>query len=496
MLVRIPGPTLPEQTARWLEGGLAGVILFAGNITSPAGVRRLCRAIRDCKPDALVAVDEEGGEVTRLEATTGSSWPGARVYGVLDDVDLTAGAAASIARAVAGAGANFNLAPVADVVTCAANPVIGNRSFGQTPDLVGRHVAAFVRGTRQAGVAACAKHFPGHGATSVDSHLDLPTVGLDRPTLMRDHLPPFAAAVAAGAEALMTGHVRYPALDDRPATMSPAILRGLARSELGFDGVIVTDALSMGAIAGHVGIVAGAVASLAAGADLLCVDGDLDSQVRVRAGLEAAVAAGDVASHRVEEAAARVAHLAAGLVARAGAHQGAQPAAGGAGQPVPPPGGEGLEAARRALRMEPLPAPLPAAPYVIEFSAARSGTGAVRARLLDALRRIEPATTGDVVPVDAAPSPAAVLAAAGDRPLVIAGRDAFRHPAQAELIRTALSARPDSVVVGLGSATDAQLAPGRFVPARGAAPPNVRAVAEVLGDALCDPKEHQEHAVN
>ncbi|HLH46296.1 MAG TPA: glycoside hydrolase family 3 N-terminal domain-containing protein [Acidimicrobiales bacterium] len=494
MLVRIPGPTLTEQTARWLEEGLAGVILFAGNITSPAGVHRLCRAIRDCKPDALIAVDEEGGEVTRLEATTGSSWPGARVYGVLDDVDLTAGAAVSIARAVADAGANLNLAPVADVVTCAANPVIGNRSFGETPDLVGRHVAAFVRGTRQAGVAACAKHFPGHGATSVDSHLDLPTVGLDRQTLLRDHLPPFADAVAAGVEALMTGHVRYPALDDRPATMSPAILRGLARAELGFDGVIVTDALSMGAIADHVGMVAGAVASLAAGADLLCVDGDLDSQAQVRAGLEAAVAAGDVAPHRLEEAAARVAHLAAGLAVRAGAHPcaSAHPGAGDAGQPVPPPGGEGLEAARRALRMEPLPAPLGAAPYVVEFSAARSGAGPVRARLLDALRRIEPAATGEMMPVDAAPSPAAVLAAAGDRPLVIACRDAFRHPAQAELVRTALSARPDSVVVGLGSATDAQLAPGRFVPARGAAPPNVRAVAE----ALCNLKEHQEHAVN
>ena len=476
------------MTARRLEDGLAGVILFARNIASTQDLARLCAAIREIKPDALIALDEEGGEVTRLEAATGSSWPGARVLGVVDDPGLTERAGRQIARALAQVGANVNLAPVADVATCARNPVIGNRSFGEDSALVARHVAAFVRGTQGEGVAACAKHFPGHGATTVDSHLDLPVVDLDLATLLADHVAPFAAAVRAGAAMLMTAHVLYPCLDDRPATASRAALHDLARRELGFDGVIATDALTMGAIARHLGVAAGAIAALGAGADLLCLDGDCRQQDEVIAGLRRALSGGELALVRVQEASERVAGLAEAYAptevstgAAAGTPGATAPATQVRAGHVPATArATGLEAARRALASGPLPGPLPAAPYVVEATTARTGVGDVHSRLLDALRRRDPSAQGMAFTADGVPSAATVLRAAGERPLVIGSRDAHRRPAQESLIADLLAARPDAVLVGLGSAADGALAAGRFIPARGAAPPNVDAVAEVL----------------
>ena len=168
---------------------------------------------------------------------------------------------------------NLNLAPVADTNTNPRNPVIGVRSFGSDPELVARHVAAFVAGTQRQGVAACAKHFPGHGDTAVDSHRELPTVGGD----LASALLPFRAAVAAGVQAVMTGHLLVPGLDDAPATISPPILSGLLRAGLGFDGLIVTDALEMRGSAGR-GVPEAAVLALAAGADALCLGHDLHEE--------------------------------------------------------------------------------------------------------------------------------------------------------------------------------------------------------------------------
>jgi beta-N-acetylhexosaminidase len=471
LLVSLPGPELPAHAARWLEDGLGGVVLFARNIESPESLRRLCRSVRDIRPDALITLDEEGGEVTRLEAATGSSFPGARVLGVVDDVALTERVAGVIAGEIAAAGANINLAPVADVPTGAGDPVIGNRAFGEDPELVGRHAAAFVRGTQAAGVAACAKHAPGHGAATVDSHLGLPVVELDRQTLVRDHLAAFGEPVSAGVAMLMTAHVVYAAIDDRPATISPRVLETLVREELGFDGVVVTDALTMGAIAGSVGVVAGAVAALSAGADLLCVDGDPERQSQVIAGLGAAAAAGEIKATRVAQAATRVAELATRYPLPLGT---------AAGRPQADRQALGLEAARRALSTFALPAPLPGAPYVVELRAVATGVGNVRSRLVDAFLQRDTGTRGEAFPPDALPDVADVLGAAGGQPIVIGARDAWRRPGQASLIAAVLAERPDTVVVGLGSAADAALAPGHFVPAGGAAPPNVRAVADVL----------------
>ena len=184
---------------------------------------------------------------------------------------LTADVAAAIAGDVARAGENLNLAPVADVNVDPDNPVIGVRSFGADPELVARHVAAFVEGTQRQGVAACVKHFPGHGDTAVDSHLALPVTTGD----LDAALLPFRAGIESGVKAVMTAHLLVPELDDVPATLSRRVLTELLRDELGFDGLVITDALEMRAIADGVGIEEGAVRAIAAGADALCVGHDL-----------------------------------------------------------------------------------------------------------------------------------------------------------------------------------------------------------------------------
>ncbi len=243
--------------------------------------------------------------MTRLEAQDGSSYPGNWALGVVDDVELTREVAGAMAADLAQAGINLDLAPVADVNTTADNPIIGVRSFGSDAELVARHVAAFVEGLEAGGVAACAKHFPGHGDTLEDSHLELPTVD----TVSDEALLPFRAAIDADVTAIMTAHIRVRDVGDEPATLSPALLSGLLRDELGFTGVAITDALEMKAISATVGVEQGAVLALAAGADALCLGHDLGAEAVegiVRAVVDA-VRSGTLTEERLTEAASRVA---------------------------------------------------------------------------------------------------------------------------------------------------------------------------------------------
>ena len=170
------GPTVPDWVRRRITEGLGGVVLYAWNVESREQLRVLTDDLRSERDDLLIAIDEEGGDVTRVEAATGSSYPGNAALGVVDDLELTERIAASIGAELADVGVNLDFAPVADVNTNPLNPVIGIRSFGSDAELVARQVAAFVRGLQSSGVAACAKHFPGHGDTAVDSHLALPVV--------------------------------------------------------------------------------------------------------------------------------------------------------------------------------------------------------------------------------------------------------------------------------------------------------------------------------
>lgn len=312
------GTSAPEWLRAELRDGLAGVVYFGQNVG--AGVAALSAEILDANPDALIGVDEEGGSVTRLESATGSTLPGAAQLGALDDVVATERTGAELARRVRAAGANVVLGPVADVNTDPRNPVIGVRSFGSDENVVARHVVAQVDGIQDGAVAACIKHFPGHGDTHLDSHHALPVIDLDVAEYERVHLAPFRAAIDAGVDTVMTAHIVVPAWGDQPATLNPRVL-GMLR-DWGFEGVIITDALDMAAIRETVGIGGGAARALAAGADLLCIgnptnpgeaaltDQDERDFRAARDGIVAAIRDGSLARERVEEAAGRVAALA------------------------------------------------------------------------------------------------------------------------------------------------------------------------------------------
>lgn len=340
----------PGWLASAIGEGLAGVVYFGHNIADSAQLAALSASLHALRGDLLIAADEEGGDVTRLHVGTGSSLPGNAALGIVDDLTATSAVAGCIGRELRAAGVDVNLAPCVDVNSDPANPVIGVRSFGADPQLVARHAAAFVEGLQRAGVAACAKHFPGHGGTRVDSHLTLPVIDVDLPTLRSRDLPPFASAIAAGVRCVLTAHIRIAAVDSAPATVSPAMIR-LLRDELGFDGVVLTDALDMHAIAGGIGLARGAVAALAAGADLLCIGnpanqasrGDGEAELAlVRRAIVDAVVAGDLPAERLEQAQARVAGLASWVFSA----RDTTPAA------VDDSGcGLGLDVARRALRI-------------------------------------------------------------------------------------------------------------------------------------------------
>ncbi|MEU9199073.1 glycoside hydrolase family 3 protein [Streptomyces sp. NPDC048332] len=449
------GTTAPEWLLRRVGEGLSSVGLFGRNIESPEQLAALTAQLRAERDDVLVAIDEEGGDVTRLEVRHGSSFPGNLALGSVDDVALTRAVAQELGRRLAECGVNLNWAPSADVNSNPGNPVIGVRSFGADPHLVARHTAAYVEGLQAAGVAACTKHFPGHGDTAVDSHHALPRIDVDLETLHARELVPFRAAIAAGSKSVMSAHILLGALDpDRPATLSPQILTGLLREELGYDGLIVTDGMEMQAISATYGIERGSVLAIAAGADAICVGGGLEDEatvLRLRDALVAAVRAGELPEERLADAAARVRALASwtqrarGAVSEPGAavQEGTAP---GTGSDI------GLIAARRAVKVTGTAAPLTKPPYVAAFTPVANiavgdetpwGVAAELTRLLPGTE------TGTYSGGTEAPG-AGVLRAAGERRIVAVVRDVHRHPWMTEALDTVLAARPDTIVVEMG----------------------------------------------
>jgi beta-N-acetylhexosaminidase len=426
LLAGFEGPTVPDWLRPWLEAGLGGVCLFAWNVESAEQVAELTASLRGGREDIVVSIDEEGGDVTRLEAERGSSYPGNWALGAIDDVGLTENVATAIGADLAAAGVNVDLAPVADVNSNPQNPIVGVRSFGSDAELVARHVAAFVRGLQRNGVAACVKHFPGHGDTAEDSHLALPTVERDEEA-MAVSLLPFRAAVEAGVSALMTAHIRVAGLDDAPATLSRAVIEGLVRTELGFDGVVVTDALEMQAVSGTVGVEEGAVRALGAGADALCLGHDLRPEA-VHAAVVAAVESGRLPAERLDEAARRVSNLGQATLEQVS----------GAAE-------IGLEAARRALVVDG-DVGLRRQPLVVELVPEASiAAGRANHGLGDALDGAE------VVRLHGEPLDArAFVSDHFGRQLVLVLRDAHRHTWQRVATETLLEAAPDAVVVEVG----------------------------------------------
>jgi beta-N-acetylhexosaminidase len=287
-------------------------MLFRPNIENPIQVAGLVRALRAASPaDAplVVSVDQEGGRVQRLRSPL-TVWPDMASVAAAGDVHRTRAVGRALASEIAALGIGWNFAPVFDLHTNPQNPVIGNRSFGPRADAAVDHALAFWRGLREASVLGCAKHFPGHGDTHADSHLELPTVAHDERRLREVELAPFAAAARAGIEAIMTAHVLYPAWDAKlPATLSRRIAHDILRGELGFAGMLVSDDLGMRAVADHYPVEELVVQSLLAGVDHFLVREPEERQVRA---FEALVKAGEARQdvrQRIEESAARVARF-------------------------------------------------------------------------------------------------------------------------------------------------------------------------------------------
>lgn len=314
------GTELPPWLDALLREGLAGVCLFGPNVETREQTARLTAAIRAANPDAIIAMDEEGGDVTRLYHDRGAPYPGNALLGRIGELALTERTARAVGWQLREVGVNVAFAPDADINSNPDNPVIGVRSFGIDPVAVGDHTAAWVGALQATAVAAAAKHFPGHGDTAQDSHLALPVVDRSFDELAARELVPFRAAIEAGAELIMTSHILLPQLDRaHPATMSAPVLQGVLRDQLGFEGVIVSDALDMRGASGAIGIPAAAVRALAAGVDLLCIGtGNTASQLEaIVEAVTAALATGALARERVTDAASRNRALAERLRARA-----------------------------------------------------------------------------------------------------------------------------------------------------------------------------------
>ena len=452
LFASFPGAEAPDWIRAWLGRGLGGIVLFADNVADRSQAAALTAALRAEREELVVAIDEEGGDVTRLEAASGSSYPGNLALGAGDDTELTEGVAAAIAAELTGIGVTMNLAPVADVNSNPRNPVIGVRSFGSEPDLVARHVAAFVAGTQRVGVAACAKHFPGHGDTAVDSHLELPTVAGD----LQEALLPFRAAIDAGVAGVMTGHLLVPELDDAPATLSPRIVSGLLREELGFEGLVLSDALEMRAVSGTVGLVEGALTALEAGVDALClgrVQGE-DVVESVHQAVVEAVLSGRIGADRVAEAAERI-----GRVAQRVQDQ------------VTPDRELGVAAARRALRVRGDVA-VSSPPLVVELQPEPSiAAGPGGHGLGTAIRNRVPDT--DVIVLNEGSEP---LAVPEGRPLVLVLRDAARHEWQ----QRAATALAPTVIVEIGLPGWRPDGVSAWIETNGAGRVNLEAAAEVI----------------
>ena len=427
-------PALPE---------FGGYVLFARNVASLAQVRALTDALRTRRSGSaspIVAIDQEGGRVARQRYDV-EPMPSMMALGAAADLELAGRAGEQVAFDLRRAGCTLNLAPVLDLSSFPGNTVIGTRSLGSDPEAVAALGAAYAAGLERGGIAACYKHFSGHGATAVDSHYALPYIDSELATLRVRDLVPFAH-VAASALAMMPAHIVVRDLDDtHPATTSRRVVTDLLRGELGFDGVVITDCLQMDALAQSGGAVANGVAALATGCDLLTVSHSVELALQLANAIERAVGDGTLPRERLEEAYGRVMRL----------RETAQP-------PLPldefpPHPGVGREIARRGITLvRGFAHADPLATIVVSFESIQTEGINVVAEPAESLRRESPALKELRLPLD--PSAEQVeaarreIAASGRRPLLLARR-AHLHPQQAAAIDAVVADAADSIVVSM-----------------------------------------------
>jgi beta-N-acetylhexosaminidase len=304
LMIDLPGSELgPDELAHLDRYRWGGVLLFARNIVSRPQLAGLMQQIKE-HGDPLVSVDQEGGLVDRVRFDDTVLTPGLMALAATGDPQCTELAHTIMGQQLADLGFHMDFAPCVDINSNPDNPIIGVRSFGEDPALVAEHAAAACRGLRKGGLAATAKHFPGHGDCHLDSHLALPTLPLTLEQLKDRELVPFQACIEAGVESMMTAHITFPALDPRPgraATLSEPILNGLLRQQMGFDGVVFSDSMEMQAIADHYGVAEASILALEAGADMIITCGGFEAHLKAVEGLVEAVESGRLSRQRLEQ---------------------------------------------------------------------------------------------------------------------------------------------------------------------------------------------------
>ncbi|MCS6962516.1 MAG: glycoside hydrolase family 3 protein [Thermoflexus sp.] len=457
------------------ERQLAGVTLFReSNVRDPGQIRELTQRLQYAArqadmPPLLIAADQEGGQLMAIDKDT-TPFPGNMALGAIGSAELAYQAGEVIGRELAAMGINVNYAPVCDVNTNPQNPVIGVRSFGEDPHRVAELATAFIRGIQSTGVIATAKHFPGHGDTQEDSHFTLPIVSHDLERLNRVEFVPFRAAIAAGVRMIMTAHLSIPTitgLPDLPATLSPAILRGVLREQMGFHGVIITDALTMKAIRSAVtsaSLSLDAIAAARAGADLLLFGPEPFDREEVFQNLAQAIHRGLLEEADLRYSADRVLRLRNSVadlptpdlsVVGCAAHRAVAE-----------------EIARRSItlvrnRHGHLPlklegeTPIAAVmPRPVDLTPADTSSF-VKPMLAEALRRYHPRVDEFLISID--PNPAEIAAlreALRSYPVVVLGTvNACQHPGQAELVRTLAKQHDRLIWAALRLPYDLQAAP-------------------------------------
>ncbi|ETT44785.1 beta-N-acetylhexosaminidase [Paenibacillus sp. FSL H7-689] len=303
-----------EQITRLIRDyHVGGVIYFRRNVESVDQLTRLSAELQDMAAEAgalplMISVDQEGGMVARIDQEGMTQVPGNMALGATGNAEYTLECAQILGRELKNIGIDMNLAPVVDVNNNPLNPVIGVRSYGEHAESVAAHGVAAITGYQSQGIAATAKHFPGHGDTAVDSHLGMVTVPHDRNRLEQMELLPFRKAIEAGVDAIMTAHVMFPSIEPEPipATLSHKVLTGLLREEMGFEGIIITDCLEMHAISKPYGVAEAAVRAVEAGADLILVSHTLQDQVAALEGIYEAVRTGRISEEVIHQAVERI----------------------------------------------------------------------------------------------------------------------------------------------------------------------------------------------
>lgn len=437
----------PEFEEQLRRTPLAGLILFARNIDSIAQTRALTDAIRTILPDPIIAIDQEGGRVARLRDGV-EEFPPMLALAATGDASLAERAGAQMGFDLRRAGVNVDYAPVLDLALYKMNTVIGARSFGDDPQQVVEFAGAFAQGLRSQGIVPTFKHFPGHGSTAVDSHLDLPVIELDETAFRSRDLEPFARLLP-DAEAIMTAHIIVRSLDaEHPATLSPRILTGLLRDELRFSGVAFTDCMQMDAIAKGIGSAPGAVQALIAGADCVLISHNFDIARESIDLIAGAVESGRLSRERLEEAFGRVQALRRKL----------QPPLSLDARPPHP--GIGREIGRRAVTaIRGSASADPKQSVVLTFEGTTvegvQGLHTEHAALAEGMPQIRLPLEPEEAGVDAA---IAKLRELGKRPIVLMRR-AHVYGKQARAVERVLEAFPDALLVSTREPFDAFDAP-------------------------------------